>query len=210
MIGTLYATIYIDSPWPERGGGKSKRGADRHYPLMTVREIAALPIGDIAAADAHLWSWATSNYLADAIYCGRAWGFRYIGCRPWVKATWHAVGLLPGPLNPSDDERLPEADAVFPQAPGLGQYMRCDAEFLLLFVRGKAMMPDYKPRQTIYAPRGRHSAKPDCVRADIERMSPSPRIELFARGRHEGWAAWGNEVRSDIEVPTQEQARLPL
>lgn len=190
LVGTLYATIYMDSPWPERGGGKSKRGADRHYPLMTVRKIAALPIGEIAAPDAHLWSWATSNYLADAIDCGRAWGFRYIGCRPWVKAEPQYWG-----------ER--QQDIWIPQAPGLGQYMRCDAEFLLLFVRGKAMVPKWKPRQTIYAPRGRHSAKPDCVRRDIEKMSPGPRIELFARERHEGWAAWGNEVQSDAAVTAQ-------
>ena len=202
---TRYRCILIDPPWPEHGGGKSKRGADRHYPLMSVRRIKALPVGDLAEADAHLWVWATSNYLDDAIDCGRAWGFRYIGCRPWVKATWHVVGLLPGPLNPSDDERLPEADAVFPQNPGLGQYMRCDAEFLLLFARGQAMVPIWKPRQTIYAPRGRHSAKPACVYADIERMSPGPRLEMFARARREGWAAWGNEVESDIEVTTQER-----
>lgn len=38
-----YKTILADPPWPEHGGGKSKRGADRHYPLMSVRKIAALP-----------------------------------------------------------------------------------------------------------------------------------------------------------------------
>ncbi len=33
---------------PERGGGKSKRGADRHYKVMPVRKIKALPVGDLA------------------------------------------------------------------------------------------------------------------------------------------------------------------
>lgn len=196
----MYKTILADPPWPEHGGGKSKRGADRHYPLMSVRKIAALPVGELAADDAHLWLWATGNYLADAIDCGRAWGFRYVNFRPWVKAQWHTVGLLPGPLNADDcaDGRLPEADAVFPQPPGLGQYMRCDAEILLLFVRGKLPLPSYKPRQTIYAPRGKHSAKPLIVHEQIERMSPGPRIELFARQKREGWHAWGNEVQSDV------------
>ena len=83
--------------------------------------------------------------------------------------------------------------------------MRCDAEILLFCVRGMPLMPRHKPRQTIYAPRGRHSAKPACVYADIERMSPGPRLEMFARARREGWAAWGNEVESDIEVTTQER-----
>lgn len=37
-----YKTIYADPPWPEYGGGKIKRGADRHYPLMKVNNIIAL------------------------------------------------------------------------------------------------------------------------------------------------------------------------
>ena len=177
-----YQCLLIDPPWPEHGGGKSKRGADRHYPLMSVRKIAALPVGELAdPAGCHLWLWATGNYLADAIDCGRAWGLRYINFRPWVKAEFGGTTGL-----------------AVPQPPGLGQYMRCDAEILLLFVRGKLPLPSYKPRQTIYAPRGRHSAKPLIAHEQIERMSPGPRIELFARQRREGWHAWGNEVQSDV------------
>ena len=29
-----YRVIYADPPWPEYGGGKIKRGADRHYPFI--------------------------------------------------------------------------------------------------------------------------------------------------------------------------------
>ena len=36
-----YRTIYADPPWMERGGGKIKRGADKHYPLMSTKDIAA-------------------------------------------------------------------------------------------------------------------------------------------------------------------------
>ena len=32
-----YKTIYADPPWKESGGGKIKRGADRHYPLMSMK-----------------------------------------------------------------------------------------------------------------------------------------------------------------------------
>ena len=191
-----YKTILADPPWPEHGGGKSKRGADRHYPLMSVREIAALPVGELAADDAHLWLWATGNYLADAIDCGRAWGFRYVNFRPWVKAEAVRAHALATEEHP--DAYIEIQTLARPQSPGLGQYMRCDAEILLLFVRGKLQLPSYKPRQTIYAPRGRHSAKPLIVHEQIERMSPGPRIELFARQRREGWHAWGNEVQSDV------------
>jgi N6-adenosine-specific RNA methylase IME4 len=37
-----YRSILIDPPWNESGGGKCKRGADRHYPLMKTRDIVAL------------------------------------------------------------------------------------------------------------------------------------------------------------------------
>ena len=187
-----YGTIYLDPPWPEYGGGKSKRGADRHYPLLSIKKIKALPIGQLAdPVGCHLWLWATGNYLAAAVECVQAWGFRLVNFRPWVKADAEFAQLRPG------SQEIP-VQVQIPQNPGLGQYMRCDAEILLFAVKGKTQRADYyKPRQTIYAPRGRHSAKPECVREDIENMSPAPRVELFARSRHPGWDAWGNEIESD-------------
>ena len=189
-MGT-FRTILIDPPWPEYGGGKSKRGADRHYPLMSVKQIKKLPIGELAnPTSCHLWIWATGNHLASAVDCVQAWGFRLINFRPWVKTNAQFVQLRPG----SNDV---EVLVQIPQNPGLGQYLRCDAELLMFAVRGKVVRGVWKPRQTIYAPRGRHSAKPECVREDIEHMSPAPRVELFARSRHAGWAAWGNEIECD-------------
>lgn len=207
---TRYRTIYADPPWPERGSGKSKRGADRHYKVMTVRKIKALPVGDLAdPVGCVLWLWATGNYLADAIDCARGWGFRVVNFRPWVKAERRFVGLLPGTKgNDSDEGELPEALAYFPQNPGLGQYMRCDAEILLLCVRGKVAMPPLKPRQTIYAPRGKHSVKPHSVRVDIQTNYSGPRLEMFARQRHEGWDAFGDQVEGSIVLPGAAQLEL--
>ena len=34
-----YKTIYADPPWLESGGGKIKRGADKHYSLMKTQDI---------------------------------------------------------------------------------------------------------------------------------------------------------------------------
>lgn len=71
-----YKTIYADPPWPEQGGGRIKRGADRHYPLMSVKEIMELPVGDLADPEGcHLYLWATNNYLPAAFECIKAWGF---------------------------------------------------------------------------------------------------------------------------------------
>ena len=46
-----YKTIYADPPWLESGGGKIKRGADRHYSLMKTQDIKNLPVQSIADDD---------------------------------------------------------------------------------------------------------------------------------------------------------------
>ena len=93
-----YRTLYPDPPWPEHGGGQIKRGADRHYDLMTVPEIVALfaTFGTWAAADAHLYTWVTNNYLPAAFECIRAAGFRFVTAVTWVKARTVDVPVCEG------------------------------------------------------------------------------------------------------------------
>lgn len=170
-----FKTILADPPWMERGGGKIKRGADKHYPLMRTEHIMdlrvnGLKIWDLAAEHAHLYLWVTNNFLHDGFDVMSAWGFRYVTCITWVK------------------DRI-----------GLGQYFRGQTEQLLFGVRGK---PGYKlvngKRQQgttlIQAPRGAHSAKPEEAYRLIEKVSSGPFIELFARSKRPGWTSWGNEV----------------
>jgi N6-adenosine-specific RNA methylase IME4 len=166
-----YKTIYADPPWPERGGGKIKRGADRHYPLMRIEDIAALPVMDLADPEGcHLYLWTTNNYLPAALEVMAAWGFRYITTITWTK-----------------------------DRAGLGQYFRGLTEHCLFGVRGKVpyKIIDGKRQQGttgFYAPKGRHSQKPEEMRQMIEKVSYGPRIELFARQIAPGWDAWGNEI----------------
>lgn len=87
---------------------------------------------------------------------------------------------------------------------GLGHWTRGNTEPCLLATRGKPKRVDAGVRQvvidhldeeTIFAQRGRHSAKPPEVRDRIVRLlGDVPRIELFARERVAGWDAWGNEL----------------
>lgn len=170
-----YRTLYIDPPWPERGGGKIKRGADRHYDLMSVKEIEALPVGSLAHPDGcHVYLWATNNYLRAALDCLDAWGFEYVTTITWGKDKM-----------------------------GLGQYYRGMSEHCL-FATTKRRLPykiaDGKRRQgttLLLAPRTVHSKKPAEMREMIEKVSYGPRLEMFARERNEGWDAWGNEVPND-------------
>lgn len=167
-----YKTIYIDPPWKEHGGGKIKRGADRHYPLMSLDEIAALPIKNIADPNgAHLYLWTTNNFLPDAIFLVEKWGFDYVTTITWNK------------------DRI-----------GLGQYYRGLTEHCI-FAATKNRLP-YKTENGrrmqgvtgFYEAKTIHSRKPRKMRQMIELVSYAPRIELFARQEFNGWDCWGNEV----------------
>lgn len=65
---------------------------------------------------------------------------------------------------------------------------------LLLGVRGRLHTLDHGVDSVIEAPRGRHSEKPEEAYRRIERVSPGPRLEMFARAPRDGWDVWGNEV----------------
>ena len=43
-------------------------------------------------------------------------------------------------------------------------------------------------------------------RTIIERISPAPRIELFARRNVAGWDTWGNELENDVDIFDVEDA----
>lgn len=184
--------MLVDPPWPEHGGGKVKRGADRHYKLLSVRDIprvitTAPPfrLGD----DAHLWLWTTNNYLPHALAMVPLLGFRYVTNIAWVKMADYELRVLPGPVYmvglATDALQI-----------GLGQYFRGAHELLLFATRGKASVPAPADRlpSVVIAPRGRHSKKPEEFYERIERVSHGPRLEMFARSSREGWTSWGNEV----------------
>ena len=186
---TRYHCISIDPPWLERGSGRVKRGADRHYALLPTPKILEV----IAAAEpwarrgnnAHVWLWAPSWRVAtgEAGDVLRALGVRPVRQLVWVK------------------DRI-----------GIGQYARGAHEVVVLGVLGK-LPPLETARRTsdvVAAPhpkdeKGRriHSAKPPEVYAAIEAISPGPRLELFARRHRPGWDGWGDEVDREIGAPAE-------
>lgn len=167
---TEFAAIMADPPWLERGGGKIKRGADRHYKLLHTREIpvvmTAAPVWR-PAENSHLYLWATNNFLKDGLWVMAELGFRYITTVTWAK------------------DRI-----------GLGQYFRGQTEHMLFGVRGRLPALVRTESTLIVAPRRKHSQKPEAAYERIERVSPGPYLEMFARGGavRGGWTAWGNEA----------------
>lgn len=171
---TKYKTIMADPPWDiGQKNGRSDRGlgAERHYKLMSLEQIKAMPVSNIVADDAHCWLWVTNATLRYGYEVLEAWGFTPRSVLTWCKP------------------RI-----------GLGNYLRNSTEHLLLGTRGKAPV-NYKGQPTwMFAPLQEHSHKPEEQFAVIERISEAPYLELFARRSRPGWDAWGNEIASDIEL----------
>ena len=161
-----YDVIYADPPWKESGGGKIKRGADRHYKLLSTKKIAAIPIKKISKENCHLFLWVTNNFLIDGLEVMKSWGFRYITMITWAKDRF-----------------------------GLGQYFRGQTEHCLFGIKGQGFLVRQGQGVTlITAPKTKHSAKPKKKQVMIEKVSKGKRIELFARGKTKGWDIWGDQV----------------
>lgn len=190
----MYRCISLDPPWPECGGGKSKRGADRHYPVMSVSDIISTveqsePVS-LLAPSCHCWCWVTDNYLEGGLRLMKALGFRYVRTLVWVKTCTDEDGRM------AFDGACTTFNMHKALSIGLGQYLRGAHELALFGVRGEAMVPAPADRMpsVVFAPKGRHSAKPDAAIEVFERVSPGPRVEMFARSSRPGWHAWGNEA----------------
>jgi N6-adenosine-specific RNA methylase IME4 len=66
---------------------------------------------------------------------------------------------------------------------------------VILAGRGRPIVPIEKPPSTWYVwPRREHSRKPEEFFELVERVSPGPYVELFARRPRYGWDVRGNEV----------------
>jgi N6-adenosine-specific RNA methylase IME4 len=76
-----YGTIVADPPWHYEKTNADKDAEDYEgrsglgYGSMTLDEIKALPVGDLAA-DTRLFLWVTSRYLRHAWDVVEAWGFQ--------------------------------------------------------------------------------------------------------------------------------------
>jgi N6-adenosine-specific RNA methylase IME4 len=175
-----YSTIVADPPWPDEhkltgvtrvGRVKKERGIEPHYSTLSMEDIAALPVADIAAEDAHLYLWTTNLHLARTFAIMQAWGFGYR-----TMLTWCKTGHL-----------------------GLGHYFRTNTEHVLFGVRGSLRTKDRRQGTHFTAAKQGHSVKPASFTDLVERCSPGPYVELFARQPRLGWDSWGYgyESRAD-------------
>lgn len=188
-----YDIIYADPPWSYNDSG-CQGAAAKQYNTMSQEELYNLPIKRICDKDAVLFMWVTYPKLQEALDVIRLWGFTYksIGFQ-WVKLNKKASKLS---LLQKITEGAQIEEAMFSQCfYGLGRWTRGNTEMCVIATKGKVSRIDAAVPQLVFAPIGRHSAKPAEVRKRIVQLvGDKPRIELFAREQVDNWDCWGNEV----------------
>lgn len=195
-----YAVVAVDPPWDMGFGAMLKpdsptnlhcRRSPLPYETLSLAEIAAIDVRSLLAEDAFVLLWCPSSKVGAAQTIIREWGLKALGWRVWHKTDGG------------------------PQLPGK---WRSDAEFVLVGARGKPRWLSTRGFGTVFAaprprrtdpcacersgvrrcsacpPRFKHSAKPPEFYADIAARTVGPRLDMFARARHPGWEAWGDEA----------------
>lgn len=184
-----YRVIYADPPW-RFSAGKAKNPSN-HYPTMPLRDIAAMPVRDLAHPEGcRLLMWATPPILLLPFgprEVFTAWGFKYSTVRVWQKLRGSEKGWF---VYHNSQHRGPGFETTG------------DAEFLIIAKRGRpqSLKRVAKPRGLFSYPVREHSRKPDEVRAELASLFDGPRVELFTRQRFPGWEAFGNQVDKFAEA----------
>lgn len=191
-----YRTIVVDPPWDQRYSPNTV-GTTRQrltnigatvvprtrppYPTLSLHKIRALPVRSFAdTSGCNLFLWATNSTLRHVWELLEVWGFRYSQTLVWQKT------------NPS-------------QLSGHGSFAVMDIEFLVVGRLGRCIFQD-RLKSSVFASAGGSrrgsdgSSKPPGLLDEIERVSPGPYLELFARRQRLGWDTWGNEALEHVEV----------
>ena len=178
-----FGTILADPPW--RFANRTGKMAPEHrrllrYSTMSMDEIRELPVSDFAQEESHLYLWVPNALIGYGLDVMEAWGFTYK-----TNLVWYKIRKDGGP-----DGR------------GVGFYFRNVTELVLFGVRGslRTLQPGRRQVNVISSRKREHSRKPDELYDIIERCSPGPFLELFARHCRDGWTQWGNELASDAFV----------
>lgn len=175
LVPHAYGLIMIDPPWhmemySEAGEGRSPQA---HYRTMSLEEIAALPVADLAAADCLLWLWGTTPLLPQQLQIMAAWGFRYSTNAVWAKRTRHGKRWF---------------------GTGYGGF-RNEHEHILIGRIGSPRITDHGVRSIIEGEAREHSRKPETAYAAAERISKGVRrADVFSRRSRPGWEACGDEA----------------
>jgi N6-adenosine-specific RNA methylase IME4 len=172
-----YNIIYADPAWQfnnKKTGGSMKSGAASQYRVTSIEDMETLNVQNIAADNCVLIMWWVGAMPQEAIDLVSAWGFVIKNMNGFV---W----------NKLTKKGLPHF--------GMGFYTRAGSESAIIATKGKVKPTSHSVRAVISHATGKHSEKPNIFREKIvELFGDLPRVELFARGKFEGWDCWGDEL----------------
>lgn len=176
-----YATVVADPPWPydtrdaitrtvKNDGGVALGVGDTGYEFMSMDDLKKLPVRQRCATNAHLYLWTTNAFMREAHDLAEAWGFKPKTIITWVKVK---------------SDGTPSTKT--------GYYFRGATEHVLFAVRGSLrLMSSLGEPTALLSPRLPHSVKPPEFFNVVERCSPAPRLEMFARKNRTGWDCFGD------------------
>ena len=164
-----FRVIVADPPWQygKRAEDPSHRGSGA-YPSMSLDDIKAMAVRDIAHQDATLWLWTTNAFMPGAFEVLDAWGFTHKTILTWVK------------------DRM-----------GTGDWLRGKTEHCLMAVRGKPTVTLTNQTTVIAGALREHSRKPDEFYELVEALCPGSKAELFQRSPRPGWVGHGDEIQCE-------------
>ncbi|MDD3464205.1 MAG: MT-A70 family methyltransferase [Candidatus Cloacimonetes bacterium] len=174
-----FSTVLADPPWQfENRTGKMAPEHKRlsRYTTLSLEEIKKIPVYSVVTDPAHLYLWVPNALLNEGLEVMKAWGFTYK-----TNIIWYKVRKDGGP-----DRR------------GVGFYFRNVTEVILFGVKGnkaRTLQPGRSQENIIVSQKREHSRKPDEQYGIIEKCSPGPYLELFARGSRPNWTMWGDQAK---------------
>ena len=178
-----FKTVLADPPWQFQN--RTGKMAPEHkrltrYSTMKLADICSLPVADMLDETAHLYLWVPNALMPEGLEVLKAWGFEYK-----TNLIWYKVRKDGGP-----DGR------------GVGFYFRNVTEMILFGVKrikARTLQPGRSQVNIIRSMKQEHSRKPDELYDLIERCSPGPYLEMFARGVRPGWTSWGDQANEDYK-----------
>ena len=155
------------------------------YNTMELEEIMELPVAQCVLPQSHLYLWVPNALVLEGLEVMRRWGFTYK-----TNLVWYKVRKDGGP-----DGR------------GVGFYFRNVTELVLFGTRGnlRTLQPGRRQTNIIVKQKREHSRKPDQLYDIIERCSPAPYLELFARSARAWWTSWGDAVEPAVQLQLMEK-----
>jgi N6-adenosine-specific RNA methylase IME4 len=175
-----YKTIVIDPPWQLEPLSKQIADSKQYcqgspYKTMSDIELSSFPLDNFADSECDLFIWTTHSKIPFALKLLQQWGFKYHALLTWDKRG--------GPCMHGFCRRT---------------------EFVVYGFKGKLGIDTSEGKYipTLFSSKANgHSKKPDIFYSIIVKRTQEPRIDIFARRRHLGFDAYGDQVEKQIELP---------